>query len=94
MVSHTQVEWRTEQIQNTTANKNSSSVTFLGLTTFGYVRVWCLIQVHYPPYLFEAFLFEPIDDVRSSAKVGNGVAVISLPKRSNKEWEQLMITTG
>ncbi|TKS74006.1 Dynein assembly factor 4, axonemal [Collichthys lucidus] len=51
------------------------------------------LKVHYPPYLFEAFLFEPVDDVRSSAKVGNGVAVISLPKRSNKEWEQLMITT-
>ncbi|XP_073328902.1 dynein axonemal assembly factor 4 [Pagrus major] len=48
-------------------------------------------QVHFSPYLFEAFLFEPVDEVRSTAKVGNGVAVISLPKKTNKVWERLMI---
>ncbi|XP_039665675.1 dynein assembly factor 4, axonemal isoform X1 [Perca fluviatilis] len=52
------------------------------------------LKVHYPPYLFEAFLFEPVDDDRSTAKVGNGVAVISLSKRTNKVWEHLMITTS
>lgn len=52
------------------------------------------VQVHFPPHLFEAFLFEPVDDVRSTAKVGNGVAVISLSKRTNKIWEHLMITTS
>lgn len=52
------------------------------------------VQVHYPPYLFEAFLFEPVDDVKSTAKVGNGVAVMSLPKRTIKVWEHLMITTS
>lgn len=52
------------------------------------------LKVHYPPYLFEAFLFEPVDDERSTAKVGNEVAVISLPKRTNKVWEHLMITTN
>ncbi|TDH09246.1 hypothetical protein EPR50_G00084820 [Perca flavescens] len=52
------------------------------------------LKVHYPPYLFEAFLFEPVDDDRSTAKVGNGVAVISLSKRTNKVWEHLMITTN
>lgn len=51
-------------------------------------------QVHYPPYLFEAFLFEPVDDDRSTAKIGDGVAVFSLPKRTNKAWEHLMITTS
>ncbi|XP_044048311.1 dynein assembly factor 4, axonemal [Siniperca chuatsi] len=51
------------------------------------------LKVHYPPYLFEAFLFEPVDDARSTAKVGNGRVVISLPKRTNKVWEHLMITT-
>ncbi|XP_034734304.1 dynein assembly factor 4, axonemal [Etheostoma cragini] len=51
------------------------------------------LKVHYPPYLFEAFLFEPVDDDRSTAKVGNGVAIISLSKRTNKVWEHLMITT-
>uniref|UniRef100_A0A3B4WST2 Dynein axonemal assembly factor 4 n=1 Tax=Seriola lalandi dorsalis TaxID=1841481 RepID=A0A3B4WST2_SERLL len=51
------------------------------------------LKVHYPPYLFEAFLLKPVDEDRSSAKVGNGVAVITLPKRTNKIWENLMITT-
>lgn len=54
----------------------------------------CFLQVHFPPYLFEAFLFEPVDDDRSTAKVGNGVVVISLPKRTNKVWEHLMIMTS
>ncbi|XP_038562633.1 dynein assembly factor 4, axonemal isoform X1 [Micropterus salmoides] len=51
------------------------------------------LKVHYPPYLFEAFLFEPVDDTRSTAKVGNGCVVLSLPKRTNTVWEHLMITT-
>ncbi|XP_041651989.1 dynein assembly factor 4, axonemal [Cheilinus undulatus] len=51
------------------------------------------IKVHYPPYLFEAFLFEPVDEGRSTAKVGNGAAVISLPKKTHKVWEDLMIVT-
>uniref|UniRef100_A0A665WF90 Dynein axonemal assembly factor 4 n=1 Tax=Echeneis naucrates TaxID=173247 RepID=A0A665WF90_ECHNA len=52
------------------------------------------LKVHYPPYLFEAFLVEPVHDDRSSAKIGNGVAVITLPKRTNRIWEHLMIPTG
>ncbi|XP_068459490.1 dynein axonemal assembly factor 4 [Clinocottus analis] len=52
------------------------------------------LKVHYPPYLFEAFLFEPVDDDRSTAKVGDGVAVFNLPKRTNKVWEHLMLTTN
>ncbi|KAM3609956.1 uncharacterized protein V6R79_022946 [Siganus canaliculatus] len=52
------------------------------------------LKVHYPPYLFETFLLEPVDDARSTAKVGNGVVVISLPKKVNKVWEKLTITTN
>uniref|UniRef100_A0A3Q3M7B4 Dynein axonemal assembly factor 4 n=1 Tax=Mastacembelus armatus TaxID=205130 RepID=A0A3Q3M7B4_9TELE len=52
------------------------------------------IKVHYPPYLFEAFLFEPVDDDRSTAKIRNGVAVITLQKRTSKMWEHLMINTS
>lgn len=51
-------------------------------------------QVYFSPYLFEAFLLEPVDDVRSTAKVGNGVVVISLSKRISRVWERLMITTS
>uniref|UniRef100_A0A3B4ZWU6 Dynein axonemal assembly factor 4 n=1 Tax=Stegastes partitus TaxID=144197 RepID=A0A3B4ZWU6_9TELE len=52
------------------------------------------LKVSFPPYLFESFLFEPVDEDRSSAKVGNGVALISLPKKTNKHWQQLMINTS
>uniref|UniRef100_A0A667ZYW0 Dynein axonemal assembly factor 4 n=1 Tax=Myripristis murdjan TaxID=586833 RepID=A0A667ZYW0_9TELE len=49
------------------------------------------LKVHFPPFLFEAFLFEPVNDDRSSAKIGNGVAALALPKITHKLWEQLMI---
>ncbi|XP_047200769.1 dynein assembly factor 4, axonemal isoform X1 [Girardinichthys multiradiatus] len=51
------------------------------------------LKVHFPPFLFEAFLFEPVDDDRSTARIGNGVAVFTLPKKTCKVWERLMITT-
>ncbi|XP_068595786.1 dynein axonemal assembly factor 4 [Brachionichthys hirsutus] len=50
-------------------------------------------KVHFPPYLFEAFLFQPVDDVRGTAKFENGVALFKFPKRSSQMWESLMITT-
>ncbi|MEQ2169221.1 hypothetical protein GOODEAATRI_022931 [Goodea atripinnis] len=52
------------------------------------------LKVHFPPFLFEAFLFEPVDDDRSTARIGNGVAVFTLPKKTCKLWERLMITTA
>lgn len=66
---------------------------FLFVSQKQYVLCWFCAQVHYPPYLFEAFLSEPVDEDRSTAKVGNGVAVITLPKCSNAFWEHLVITT-
>ncbi|XP_008327371.1 dynein assembly factor 4, axonemal-like [Cynoglossus semilaevis] len=50
------------------------------------------LKMNYPPFLFEVFFFESVDNDKSTSKVGNGVAVISLPKRSPKMWEHLMIT--
>ncbi|XP_072242833.1 dynein axonemal assembly factor 4 [Leuresthes tenuis] len=52
------------------------------------------LKVHFPPFLFEAFLFEPVDDDKSTAKVGNGVAVFSLSKKTSGLWDSLMITTN
>ncbi|KAM4573670.1 dynein axonemal assembly factor 4 [Odontesthes bonariensis] len=51
------------------------------------------LKVHFPPFLFEAFLFEPVDDDNSTAKVGNGVAVFSLSKKTNRLWDSLTIST-
>uniref|UniRef100_A0A3Q4GQE0 Dynein axonemal assembly factor 4 n=1 Tax=Neolamprologus brichardi TaxID=32507 RepID=A0A3Q4GQE0_NEOBR len=63
-------------------------------TKAGKVDIVCTddyLKVHFPPYLFEAFLFEPVDDDRIAVRVANGCAVITLPKRTNKVWEHLMI---
>uniref|UniRef100_A0A3Q2YED5 Dynein axonemal assembly factor 4 n=1 Tax=Hippocampus comes TaxID=109280 RepID=A0A3Q2YED5_HIPCM len=49
------------------------------------------LKVHFPPFLLEVFPSELVDDEQSSAKIGNGVAVISLTKRTNKLWEHLSI---
>ncbi|CAI5665907.1 unnamed protein product [Oreochromis niloticus] len=65
-------------------------------TKAGKVDIVCTddyLKVHFPPYLFEAFLFEPVDDDRIAVRVANGCAVITLPKRTNKVWEHLMIST-
>ncbi len=72
-------------------NTYGSNVCFSSV--YKMFSAFLLAQVHFPPYLFEAFLYEPVDDSRSTAKVGNGVAVISLPKKTNKVWENLTITT-
>ncbi|KAM9423740.1 dynein axonemal assembly factor 4 isoform 1-T1 [Salvelinus alpinus] len=49
------------------------------------------LKVHFPPFLFEAFLSEPIDDDKSTAKIGNGVAVFTLQKKKERLWEHLVI---
>uniref|UniRef100_A0A3P9H8H8 Dynein axonemal assembly factor 4 n=1 Tax=Oryzias latipes TaxID=8090 RepID=A0A3P9H8H8_ORYLA len=52
------------------------------------------LKVHFPPFLFEAFLFEMVDDSRSTAKIGNGVIVFTLQKRACRLWEHLMVQTN
>ena len=49
------------------------------------------LKVHFPPFLFEAFLSEPVIDDKSIAQIGNGVAAIVLQKRTHRLWEHLMI---
>ncbi|KAL1007281.1 hypothetical protein UPYG_G00084490 [Umbra pygmaea] len=60
----------------------------------GNIDIFCTddyLKVHFPPFLFEAFLSEPIDDDKSSGKIGNGVAVFTLKKKEQRQWEQLVI---
>ncbi|XP_026876598.2 dynein assembly factor 4, axonemal isoform X1 [Electrophorus electricus] len=47
------------------------------------------LKVSFPPYLFEAFFFQPIEDDKSVAKIGNGAAVFTLPKKESGLWEHL-----
>ncbi|CAL8293284.1 unnamed protein product [Boreogadus saida] len=50
------------------------------------------LKVHFPPFLLEAFLFEAVDEAKSTAKIGNGVAVISLPKKIHRLWDHLVLS--
>ncbi|XP_058244383.1 dynein assembly factor 4, axonemal isoform X2 [Hemibagrus wyckioides] len=52
------------------------------------------LKVSFPPFLFEAFFSEPIDEEKSEAKIGNGVALFTLPKQRAGLWEQLSVNIG
>nr|AAR89527.1 EKN1 [Xenopus laevis] len=49
------------------------------------------LKVNFPPFLFEAFLFAPIDDSTSSAKIGNGVILFNLHKKEPAVWDALTL---
>ncbi|XP_024136777.1 dynein assembly factor 4, axonemal [Oryzias melastigma] len=51
------------------------------------------LKAHFPPFLFEAFLFEAVDDSKSKAEIGNGAVVFTLQKRTSRMWEHLMVQT-
>lgn len=54
---------------------------------------WCA-QVHSPPYLLEAFLFQPIDDVSSSARVTDAAVFLRLQKKTSEPWKDLLTDAG
>ena len=49
----------------------------------------CMLWVHYPPYLFEVFLFGRVHDEGSKAEIGNGVIVFKMEKEEKVTWGQL-----
>ncbi|KAF5891570.1 dyslexia susceptibility 1 candidate 1 protein, partial [Clarias magur] len=60
------------------------------------VSVMCTeeyLKVSFPPFLFEAFFFEPVDEEKSVAKIGDGVALFTLPKKTPGLWDQLSRNT-
>ncbi|XP_072472089.1 dynein axonemal assembly factor 4 isoform X3 [Notamacropus eugenii] len=60
----------------------------------GNADVFCTeeyLKVNYPPFLFEAFLYAPIDDINSKAKIGNDAIVFTLFKKEIGMWEALSL---
>ncbi|XP_058521812.1 dynein axonemal assembly factor 4 isoform X1 [Ochotona princeps] len=49
------------------------------------------LKVNFPPFLFEAFLYAPIDDASSKAKIGNDAVVFTLYKKKAVLWETLCL---
>ncbi|KAF4017436.1 hypothetical protein G4228_008686 [Cervus hanglu yarkandensis] len=50
------------------------------------------LKVNSPPFLFEAFLYAPIDDESSKAKIGNNIIVFTLHKKEAAMWETLSLS--
>lgn len=48
------------------------------------------IKVSYPPYLFEAFLHNKVQDKKSKATFGNGVIKFKLVKKNPLQWNHLL----
>nr|XP_045016592.1 dynein axonemal assembly factor 4 isoform X2 [Jaculus jaculus]XP_045016593.1 dynein axonemal assembly factor 4 isoform X2 [Jaculus jaculus] len=48
------------------------------------------LKVNFPPFLFEAFLYAPIDDAISKAKIGNDTILFTLYKKEAVMWESLL----
>ncbi|XP_020837002.1 dynein axonemal assembly factor 4 isoform X3 [Phascolarctos cinereus] len=78
--------------------QQTESVVYLSLPLRG-VRpgnadIFCTenyLKVNYPPFLFEAFLCAPIDDINSKAKIGNDTIVFTLFKKEIGMWEALSL---
>uniref|UniRef100_A0A8C2EX47 Dynein axonemal assembly factor 4 n=1 Tax=Cyprinus carpio TaxID=7962 RepID=A0A8C2EX47_CYPCA len=72
-------------------NKVYMSVPLKGVKTTN-VHVICkdeYLRVSFPPFLFEVFLFRPINEEKSEARIADSVAVFTLQKRRDELWEQL-----
>uniref|UniRef100_H3CNZ8 CS domain-containing protein n=1 Tax=Tetraodon nigroviridis TaxID=99883 RepID=H3CNZ8_TETNG len=52
------------------------------------------LKVHQPPYLFEAFLFQPVDEAAGTARLTDTRVVISLPKKTPGLWTRLRADAG
>ncbi|XP_069339671.1 dynein axonemal assembly factor 4 isoform X1 [Eulemur rufifrons] len=79
--------------------QQTKSAVFLSLPLKGVcVRdadVFCTenyLKVNFPPFLFEAFLYAPIDDASSKAKIGNDTVIFTLYKKEAAMWETLSLT--
>ncbi|NXW53472.1 DAAF4 factor, partial [Eurystomus gularis] len=51
------------------------------------------LKVSVPPFLFEAFLYAPIDDINSTAKIGNGIIFFTLYKKEEAMWDSLTLAS-
>ncbi|XP_007933339.1 dynein axonemal assembly factor 4 [Orycteropus afer afer] len=79
--------------------QQTETAVFLSLPLRGVcvrdVDVFCTenyLKVNFPPFLFEAFLYAPIDDESSKAKVGNDAIVFTLYKKEAAMWENLSVS--
>ncbi|XP_035191768.1 dynein assembly factor 4, axonemal isoform X2 [Oxyura jamaicensis] len=78
--------------------RQSGSAVFLSLPVPGVrvtaANIFCTdryLKVSVPPFLFEAILYAPIDDTKSTAKIGNGMVFFTLYKKEVGLWDSLTL---
>ncbi|KAF6351134.1 dynein axonemal assembly factor 4 [Rhinolophus ferrumequinum] len=52
------------------------------------------LKVNFPPFLFEVFLYAPIDEESSKAKIGNNTIIFTLHKKEVAMWDTLSVSGG
>ncbi|XP_074183815.1 dynein axonemal assembly factor 4 isoform X2 [Rhinolophus sinicus] len=50
------------------------------------------LKVNFPPFLFELFLYAPIEDESSKAKIGNNTIIFTLHKKEAAMWDTLSVS--
>ncbi|NXY85863.1 DAAF4 factor, partial [Alcedo cyanopectus] len=81
--------------------RQSDSAVYLSLPVRGLrvtpANIFCTdryLKVSIPPFLFEAFLYAPIDDTNSTAKIGNGIIFFTLYKKEVAMWDSLTVANA
>ncbi|NXI36052.1 DAAF4 factor, partial [Galbula dea] len=81
--------------------RQTGSAVYLSLPLRGVrvspANIFCTeqyLKVSIPPFLFEAFLYAPIDETNSTAKIGNGIIFFTLYKKEVAMWDSLTLTNA
>ncbi|NXR09619.1 DAAF4 factor, partial [Semnornis frantzii] len=81
--------------------RQTGSAVYLSLPLRGLrvspANIFCAdqyLKVSVPPFLFEAFLYAPIDDINSTAKIGNGIIFFTLYKKEVAIWDSLTLANA
>ncbi|NXH22399.1 DAAF4 factor, partial [Bucco capensis] len=81
--------------------RQTGSVVYLSLPLRGVraspANIFCTeqyLKVSIPPFLFEAFLYAPIDETNSTAKIGNGMIFFTLYKKEVATWDSLTLANA
>ncbi|NXG51625.1 DAAF4 factor, partial [Psilopogon haemacephalus] len=81
--------------------RQTGSAVYLSLPLRGLrvspANIFCTdqyLKVSVPPFLFEAFLYAPIDDTNSTAKIGNENIFFTLYKKEVAIWDSLTLANA
>ncbi|NXX85241.1 DAAF4 factor, partial [Urocolius indicus] len=81
--------------------RQTGSAVYLSLPLRGVrvtaANIFCTdqyLKVSIPPFLFEAILYAPIDDTKSTARIGNGIVFFTLYKKEVAMWDSLTLANA